>query len=801
MTLPFSHPDEPGPGAELALALFDEYCDHREKGTPVDVDALLARAGDAADDLRRRMLVYDQLHALRDRMEPEQPAAPTELGRFRILGSLGAGGLSHVYLAEDPNLDRQVALKVIDRGLIPDRRERAWILNEARSLSTLEHPDIVKVFEVDSKDGYDFVAMEHLSGPTLEEVLTQLAAGAKEDTGRDAERPENAARMEQASRIARSLTDLNARVRCFHRIAEALAYCHSRGVVHRDIKPSNVVFDKHANPKLIDFGLAHHDDAAEDAQPHITTLLVGAAAYIAPEQVEKNETGVDPRSDQFSLATVFYEALALANPFDAPTSLQTTQAVLRCELQPLRRLAPEVPVDLATVVHRGLERNPDDRYATVQDMADDLLAILDHRPISITKPSIARRARLWIRRHRVAVAAGVVAALAIATVWAVDVTRERARFLARLDELGVEDFTLPSEFVESAPELFLLRERSRVFDASLGHALFGPPLEDAFQATIHSWSEKLADVFREGTLRETEAWPVLLELERNLCPECPANQSERSRGRVHLPFDEIGARTWRLERMVPSETERDIIFAKWEPTGTAPIPTLGSYRLFVWDEGERVPTYEAAFVVSRRRAPERWIRLFGRDRPLLGAASNPLLEEALAVPRTTRPASAGGSDHVVPAFLVLPRFVTTREFESFLKTPEYQEHLRLTERPSCDFSTMTAYDDPAWVDLEVAGAFAAWVGGHLPSASELAAAVEHGAIELDPEAYQREWITNRAWLASTEEEGAFFIHDRYGSHDLTPAIGMNLVRTTNPVERDRGVSFRIAFVDHDPRDP
>jgi serine/threonine protein kinase len=382
--------------------LFDEYRLARETGRRVDPEPLLERAGSARAELEGRIRVFEQLAGLSQTFRAGLADAkkPRTLGRFVIERSLGRGGLSRVFLALDPTLGRTVALKVLDQGFLADSAERLWILNEARSLARLAHPGVVQVFDVGQADGFDFVELEHLTGPTLGQViraLRSLRGGAGSPTSPP---PETFA-------VARALQSTEARLRLLQRLASALAYCHNRGVIHRDIKPDNVVLDREARPKLVDFGLAHQaadgDSGGERERPAITEAFIGTRAYLAPEQVEGKRTGADPRSDQFSLGTLAYELLALVHPFAGATDAESEAAVRRADPERLRRRLSGhsrasgarggAPRELEIAIHRALARLPDERYANVQAFADDLQAILEHRPISSAPPPHPGRAR------------------------------------------------------------------------------------------------------------------------------------------------------------------------------------------------------------------------------------------------------------------------------------------------------------------------------------------------------------------------------------------------------------------------
>lgn len=262
-------------------------------------------------------------------------------GRYRILEELGQGSMGIVYKAHDPNLDLDVAVKVLRPECLQGETLVKRFLAEARVLGRLDHPNIVRVYNVDEDQGTVYIAMELLVGEGLNEIAKKR-------------------RLTPAE-----IADLGAA------IAEALGYAHSKGVVHRDVKPGNILVRPDGKPKITDFGIARIEDSSEHLMTQAGEVL-GTPAYMSPEQVLSEP--VDGRSDIFSLGIILYELCAGERPFGGSSLGAVFQAITQASPVPIRKKNPDVPAGLADVVERCLRRNPAERFQTGEELAGALRA-------------------------------------------------------------------------------------------------------------------------------------------------------------------------------------------------------------------------------------------------------------------------------------------------------------------------------------------------------------------------------------------------------------------------------------------
>ncbi len=385
-------PPEPGTPLERGLACVQLLQKLRPRYSPEG-------AGDSVTDI---------IHAgARSVAAPSQaPACPAQIGRFEIRRALGGGGFGVVYLAYDPALCREVALKIPRAGVLADPDCLTRFQREARAAAGLDHPNLASVYEAGQLGPVCYIALAYCPGQNLAEWLNQ--------------RPKPVACVQAAQLL---LT-----------LAQAIHYAHQHGVLHRDLKPSNVLLTPIAQserpnqsssltdakssavwlpdaesgfiPRVTDFGLAKF--AAGDQAQTQTGAILGTPCYMAPEQAEGLTHAVTPATDVYALGVILYEVVTGRPPFWAETSMAMLWLVKTTEPLPPGRLRPELPRDLETICLKCLQKDPQRRYASAEALAEDLRRFLIGLPILARPASWSEQAVKWARR-RPALAAALTA--------------------------------------------------------------------------------------------------------------------------------------------------------------------------------------------------------------------------------------------------------------------------------------------------------------------------------------------------------------------------------------------------------
>jgi Tol biopolymer transport system component len=320
----------------------------------------------------------------------------TTLGHYRILETLGKGGMGEVYVAEATKLQRRIALKILPRELALDASRRERFQREARAVAALNHPNIVTIHSVEEIDGVPFLTLELVEGQTLGQIIQASALS-----------------LDRVLAIAIPLAD-------------AVGAAHQRGITHRDLKPANVMVTGDGRVKVLDFGLAKlMEDARAGAESSLPTeeltgegRILGTVAYMSPEQAEGRP--IDHRSDVFSLGVILYEMATGQRPFKGETQISLLSAIIKDTPSSVSELRADLPRDLGRIVKRCLAKDPEDRYQTAKDLRNDLRLLKDDlasgetssagavrpTPVTATRPP-------WRRPVALIGAAAAIAALAV----------------------------------------------------------------------------------------------------------------------------------------------------------------------------------------------------------------------------------------------------------------------------------------------------------------------------------------------------------------------------------------------------
>jgi serine/threonine protein kinase len=280
----------------------------------------------------------------------------TKLGRYEIRSQLGIGGMGEVYLAQDTELDRKVALKILPAELAASRDRMRRFVQEAKAAAALNHPNVAHIYEISEHDGLHFIAMEYVDGKTLRE------------------------------KIHYERTDLKKLIKYLQQVAGGLAKAHAAGIVHRDLKPDNIMITRDGYAKILDFGLAKLVEPATTAfgsetasdvatvaleEHSIPGKLMGTVGYMSPEQAQ-GKAEIDHRSDIFSFGCMLFEAVTGQRPFQGESKVQSLYRIVYEPAPLLKEFNPAATPELQRIVRRCLAKDPDERYQSIQDIAIEL---------------------------------------------------------------------------------------------------------------------------------------------------------------------------------------------------------------------------------------------------------------------------------------------------------------------------------------------------------------------------------------------------------------------------------------------
>jgi serine/threonine protein kinase/dienelactone hydrolase len=372
-----------------------------------------------------------------------------QIGDFRLEKRLGAGGMGVVYQALQISLNRRVALKVLPMNLAGGAPAIERFHREARAAARLRHPNIVTIYAEGAGSSVCYFAMEMIHGRNLDEIIAELRAARPpktspppavnpEDEGRTSAESDASAHPATALQTCKSQGEyFNTVARLISEVADALHYAHAEGIIHRDVKPSNLMLADARRLVLLDFGIAR---ICREHGVTLTQSFVGTPRYVSPEQIAGEPHTTDHRCDIYSLGVTLYELLTLEPLFDGDTQQQVIGQILSREPRRPRHINRHIPTDLETICCKAIEKDPNRRYQSAGELAEDLRRYLGQQVIRARRAGAADRLVKLIRRRTlpVALTTGIILAVvfAAAVTWRHFITQwAQQQAMAEIDQL------------------------------------------------------------------------------------------------------------------------------------------------------------------------------------------------------------------------------------------------------------------------------------------------------------------------------------------------------------------------------
>jgi WD40 repeat protein/predicted Ser/Thr protein kinase len=391
--------------------------------------------------------------------EANSPGLNRRLGDYELIEEIARGGMGVVYRARQVSLKRTVAVKVLLGGKFADLTALRRFRRESEAAASLNHPNIVAIYDVGEHEGQPYFSMELIEGRSLAELARDKPLPAR-----------------QAAELLKTT-------------AEAVHFAHERGLLHRDLKPSNVLVDNFDSPHITDFGLAKRAESGADLT--LTGQVLGTPSFMPPEQADPKRGETTSASDVYSLGAILYQLITARPPFMAETLTQTLRLVAEGDPVSPRLLNPGVPRDLETICLKCLHKDPKRRYATAKDLAQELGRFLRDEPIWARRITAAARLGRWCRRKpALALAIGVVVTLLLVVaigspIAVVRINHERQRAQAAERQTEQQLYTALLEQARATVHSGELGQRLRALDAVRRAALITNTADlrrEAFQA-------------------------------------------------------------------------------------------------------------------------------------------------------------------------------------------------------------------------------------------------------------------------------------------------------------------------------
>ncbi|MFT7620841.1 MAG: serine/threonine protein kinase, partial [Planctomycetota bacterium] len=462
--------------------------------------------------------------------------AGSKIANYTLVRELGHGGQGYVYLARDENLGRDVALKILHNMSALNPKTRLRFVREAETASKLTHPGLCAVHEFGEYEGMPFIAMQYVEGVPLSDKISTAKDSAKTEgasfvafdttTSAGSKKEETPSATGKGSN---SKTRINGEspqdrdsimkvVKMIEDAARALHAAHEESLIHRDIKPANIILAHDGRPVILDFGLAR-DEESDQATLTMTGDLMGTPAYMSPEQITRSSIRVDRRSDVYSLGVTLFECLTLERPFAAPNREKLYQAIMFQDPPNARKLNPVISDDLRVIVEMALEKDPDRRYQTAEEFAEDLRRVREYKPIHAKPAGPWIKTVRWVQRNPAVATASVVVFLALVAVAGVFYVKEKDASASR-DEalLAQEDAEAARDEAQTARDLAkseseqksiaLKREQAALVAEKNERNAKESALADKSKAL--SDFERLADVkkYQEASATAEKLWPA-----------------------------------------------------------------------------------------------------------------------------------------------------------------------------------------------------------------------------------------------------------------------------------------------------
>jgi serine/threonine protein kinase/formylglycine-generating enzyme required for sulfatase activity/tetratricopeptide (TPR) repeat protein len=664
------------------------------------------------------------------------PAPPArKLGEFLLLREIGRGGMGTVFEAIQEGLGRKVAVKVLRGAAMMEDRAIRRFHREAETIARLQHPNIIPIYSVGEQDGTHYYAMKLVQGVSLAQVIRHLKSGALGDTdpfdprchlaalagAKKGVTDEEATAKDVASAGARptvayspdnklrsswgaSRRFINTAVEMIAQVAEALQHAHSQGVIHRDIKPGNLLLAEPEKLVLMDFGLAHQEGARGLT---LTGDFMGTPMYMSPEQATAGRVPIDLRTDIYSLGVTLYHLLTLRAPYEGADTHTILRQVLVKEPPSFRGLHLRLPRDLEVITFKAMEKDPDRRYQSAKEFADDLRRFLNYEAIQAKPPGLAARVWKRMRRYRTDLLIGTAAACLAGLLLFLVTGQLKRQDVQKAHQFAAEGYQLLEQAQTTPRELDADRDFEAAAQKFTTALVLAPTNEPAREGRLAVYSARCGRALKRGDYELAKGLVILLkELEGPGAPRPETAAYERQA---------LGTATWQVETSAPGarvrlerldENSQPADFAE---EGMTPLPEreipMGNY--IVTFSHPEYATVRYPMLVERNEAKKVNVRLVRNDEIPAGMVYVPAGEFWFGDRQT------GSAKKVhVPGFFIDRTEVTGADYEKFIKATHMAPPEEWQGRPDCPPSLRSsAVYNVSWFD---AMEFARWAGRRLP---------------------------------------------------------------------------------------